>query len=82
MKIPTPVKTFTLQGREYTVARLKARHLINIESAYPSIGDMQKGLRVAAVLMLESMGAEALSYEELLEYDLDELTPLLDALAK
>jgi hypothetical protein len=81
MKIPSPVKTFSLHGKDYTIARLKAKHLVNVESAYPNVGAVQKGLRIAAVLMLESMGAEALSYEELLEYELDELTPLLDALS-
>jgi hypothetical protein len=82
MQIPTPVKTFTLVGKEYSIVKLKARHLVNIESAFPQIGDMQKGLRIAAALMLESMGSEALSYEELIDFEIEELTPLLDALAK
>lgn len=81
MKIPQANKTFVINDKEYTVTKLKARHLINIETAYKDIGDMQKGLRIAALLMLESMGSEALSYEELIEYDLDELAPLLEALS-
>lgn len=80
MKIPAAVKTFQLKGKEYTIATLKAKHLIAIEKGYRDIGDVEKGVRLAALLLLESMGAEALSYDELIDFELDELTPLLEAL--
>jgi hypothetical protein len=82
MQVPKPVKTFELSGKEYTIVKLKAKHLVTIERGYKDIGDIEKGLRIAALLMQESMGLEALSYDELLEFDLEELTPLLDALSK
>ena len=80
MKVPAPVKSFEIDGKDYSVVKLKARHLITIETGFPQIGEVQKGLRIAALLMLEAMGTEALSYEELIELDLTTLQPLLDAL--
>ena len=70
-----------LQGTEYTIVKLKARHLIAIERAYKDIGDIEKGLRIASLLMQESMGLQALSYEELIEFEIEELNPLLEALS-
>lgn len=80
MKVPAPVKSFEIDGKEYSIAKLKAKHLIAIETGFPGIGDIQKGLRVIALLMLESMGTEALSYDELIDMELDQLKPLLDSL--
>lgn len=80
MKVPTPVKSFEIEGKEYRIAKLKAKHLIAIETGFPNIGDIQKGLRVIALLMLEAMGTEALSYDELIDMELDQLKPLLDSI--
>ncbi len=75
-----PLAKAKLNGKEYfVVSKVKARHIVNIEDIYGSkIGDVQKGLRVLAQLLYEAMGEEGLTYDQLLDYGIEELEPLLE----
>lgn len=80
MQVPKPVKTFEIDGKQYSMVKVKAKHLIAIETGFPGIGEVQKGVRIAALLMLEAMASDALSYDELIDMELEQLSPLLEAL--
>ena len=74
-------QTITVGTKElYITAKLKAKHLIYIEKAFPKVGDIEKGLRLLALLLLESMGTAAPSYDELIEETLEDLAPLLEVI--
>lgn len=52
--------------------------MVQVEQLYGTkIGEVEKGLRILSTLMYEAMGMEALTYDQLLDYDLDELEPIL-----
>lgn len=72
-------RTETLNGKKYYVnSKVKARHMVQVEQLYGTkIGEVEKGLRILSTLMYEAMGMEALTYDQLLDYDLDELEPIL-----
>jgi hypothetical protein len=72
-------RTAVLEGKTYYVnSKVKAKHMVQVESIYGTkLGDIEKGLRVLATLLYEAMGTEALSYEEMLEFELEALEPIL-----
>ena len=67
-------------GTPQITVKLKARHLIAIERAHGAIGDVEKGLRIIALLMLESDSETALTFDELADMDLTALEPLMEQL--
>lgn len=68
-----------LGDRTLTVnSGVKAKHLIQLEKSFGTdLGDVEKGLRLLALMLFESMGGEAITYDELIEYELTELEPIL-----
>jgi hypothetical protein len=75
----TRYKEATISNKVYFVnSKVKAKHMVQVETLYGTkLGDVEKGLRILATLLYEAMGVEAMTYEEMLEYDLEELSPLL-----
>lgn len=59
-------------------SKVKAKHMVLVENLYGTkLGDISKGLYILATLLYEAMGTEAMTYDEMLEYDLEDLEPLL-----
>ena len=72
-------RTAKLGDRTLTVnSGVKAKHLIQLEKAYGTdLGDVEKGLRLLALMVFESQGGDAITYDELIDYELTELEPIL-----
>lgn len=72
-------RTAKLGERTLTVnSGVKAKHLIQLEKAYGTdLGDVEKGLRLLALMLFESMGGDAVTYDELIDYELTELESIL-----
>ncbi len=76
---PKAYKEATVNDKIYFVnSKVKAKHMVLVENLYGTkLGDVEKGLRILATLLYEAMGAEAMTYDEMLDYDLEDLGPLL-----
>jgi hypothetical protein len=59
-------------------SKIKARHIIAVENSMGnSVSEVEKGLRLLALLLFEAMGMEAPMFEELSDMEIEALQPLL-----
>lgn len=79
---PKAYKEATVNDKLYFVnSKVKAKHMVLVENLYGTkLGETSKGLYILATLLYEAMGTEAMTYDEMLEYDLNDLEPLLSLL--
>jgi hypothetical protein len=72
------VHQFKIRGKDVCFAAIKGKHMIAAQSAGgPKAGSVELGYRTLAAAILEYMGAEAMTYGELIDLSVSEVTPLL-----
>jgi hypothetical protein len=78
VKASTQSRECVFRDKKYWVnSGVKAKHIVQLERYESGCGDVERGLRLVAMLLQEAMMTEALSFEDLLEYEITELEPIL-----
>lgn len=79
---PTPTPTykhqFEVAGRKIYFGAIKGKHMIVAQTqAGAKGGSVELGYRTLTAAILEAMGPEAVTYAELVDMDIKDVTPML-----
>ncbi len=79
-KTPTYPHNFVIGDKKIWFGSTCGRHMIQAQSQAPKGGGIELAYRTLAILLKESMGEQALSYQQLLDLPTSELGEVLEAI--
>jgi hypothetical protein len=71
---------FELGGRKVYFAKVCGRHMVNAQVQSPKAASIALAYRTLSILMKESMGEDAYTYEQLLDFTTEEISPILESI--